>query len=152
LLIDNTPHMNLFNPPFTAMSFETFYRSHNDVNYLLQTILPYLEFLHSSKMCVYKFVELNNFHRFIDVFLMTLGIKCDDFFCNKVKSKSLNKKRWTILFTYYGIIMYGWFTNKLRWVHALSLLVVFLPNVLKSNVKVVPHDFFPHNHPLMLIW
>jgi multisubunit Na+/H+ antiporter MnhE subunit len=47
--------------------------------------------------------------------------------------------------------MYGWFTNKLRWVHALSLLVVFLPNVLKSNVKVVPHDFFPHNHPLMLI-
>jgi hypothetical protein len=28
-----------------------------------------------------------------------------------VKSRSLNKKRWTILFIYDEIIMYGWFTN-----------------------------------------
>jgi hypothetical protein len=32
------------------------------------------------------------------------------------------------------------------------LSIVFLPNVLKSNVRVVPHDFLSHKHPLMLIW
>ncbi len=50
LLIDDMPHKSLFNPPFSAIFFETFYGSQNDSNYLFETILPYLESLHSSKM------------------------------------------------------------------------------------------------------
>jgi len=60
-LIDNTLHKSLFNPPFSAIFFDTFYGSHNDGNYVLQTILPYLESSHFSKMRVYKFVKLNHF-------------------------------------------------------------------------------------------
>jgi hypothetical protein len=37
--------------------------------------------------------------------------ECDETFCNRMKSRFLNKKRWTTLFIYHGIIMYGWFTN-----------------------------------------
>ncbi len=55
------PYKSLFNPPFSAIFFEMFYGSHSDANYLFQTILPYLESVHSFKMWVYKFVELNPF-------------------------------------------------------------------------------------------
>jgi hypothetical protein len=87
---------------------------------MLQTVILYLESLHSCRMRVYKFVELNPFSNITDVFLDDLRYaksialcptKCDETFCNKVKSRSLNKKKRTILFIYYGIIMYGWFTN-----------------------------------------
>jgi hypothetical protein len=50
LVIDNTLHKSLFNPLFSAIFFYTFYELHSDVNYMLQTILPYLESLHLSKM------------------------------------------------------------------------------------------------------
>jgi hypothetical protein len=40
---------------------------------------------------------------------------------------------------------------ELQWVHALCLSIFFLPYVLKSNVRVVPHDFLSHKCPLMLI-
>ncbi len=97
-----------------------FYRSHTDANYLLQIVLPYFESLHLSKMWVYKFVELNPFGSITDLLpndpwyvklIAPCSTKCDEIFCNKVKSKSQNKKRWIVLFIYYGIIMYGWFTN-----------------------------------------
>ncbi len=56
-------------------------------------------------MWVYKFVELNPFGNIIDVLpddlwyaklIALYSAKCDEMFYNKVKSKSLNKKRWTI--------------------------------------------------------
>jgi hypothetical protein len=68
LLTDDTPHKNLFNPllvPFLKM----FYRLHNDINYLLQTIFLFLESLHSFGMRVYKFVQFNPFGSTIDVLL-----------------------------------------------------------------------------------
>jgi hypothetical protein len=61
LLIDDKPHKSLINLPFSAIFFETFYKLHNDVNYLFQTFFPYLESLHLSKMQVHKFVKLNPF-------------------------------------------------------------------------------------------
>jgi len=61
LLINEMPHKSLFNRPFSAIFFERFYGLHNDVNYLLQTIFPYLKSLHLSKMHVYKFAKLNPF-------------------------------------------------------------------------------------------
>ncbi len=69
LLIGDMLHKSLFNPPFSAIFFETFYGSHSDTNYLLQTVLPYLGSLHLSKMWVYKFVELNPFGSSTNVFL-----------------------------------------------------------------------------------
>ncbi len=101
-MIDNTPHKIWFNPLFSAIFFETFYESHNDINYLLKTIFPCLQSLHLSKMWVYKFVELNPFGNIIDVLpddlwyaklIALYSAKCDEMFYNKVKSKSLNKKR-----------------------------------------------------------
>ncbi len=101
LLIDNMPHKSLFNPPFTAIFFLAFYRSHNDVNYLLQTIILYLESLHSFKMQVYKFIKLNPFGSITDLLIDNLWYaklivscftKCDETFCNRVKSRSLNKR------------------------------------------------------------
>jgi hypothetical protein len=102
LLIDDTIHKSLFNPPFNAMFFETFYMLHNEINYLLQIVLPYLESLHLSKMRVYKFVKLNPFGSITNVFpndlqyakfIAPCSAECDETFCNKVKSRSLNKKR-----------------------------------------------------------
>jgi hypothetical protein len=74
-LIDDMPHKSLFNPPFSAIFFETFYKSHNDVNYLLKTVLTYLEYLHSFRMWVYKFVELNILVVLQMCFLMTFGVQ-----------------------------------------------------------------------------
>jgi hypothetical protein len=52
-------------------------------------------------MRVYKFVELNSFGSSRDVLpndlryvkLIIRFVKCDETFCNKVKLRSLNKKR-----------------------------------------------------------
>ncbi len=57
----------MFNIPCSAIFFETFYKFHIDDNYLFGIILPYLESLHSSKMQVYKFVELNHFSNIMNV-------------------------------------------------------------------------------------
>jgi hypothetical protein len=71
-------------------------------------------------MQVYKFIELNSFGSITYVLPNDLGyakliascsVKCDETFFNIVKPRYLNKKRWTILFIYYGVIMHGWFTN-----------------------------------------
>ncbi len=104
LLID-TLHKSLFNPCFNAIFFEMFYRLHNDTNYLLQIVLPYLESLHLSRMWVYKFVKLNPFGSITKVllddfryakFIALCFVECDETFRKKVKSRFLNKKRWTI--------------------------------------------------------
>jgi len=67
LVIDDTLHKSLFNLPFSAIFFGMFYESRNDVNYLFQTIIPYLESLHSFGMQDYKFIEVNPFGNLIDV-------------------------------------------------------------------------------------
>jgi hypothetical protein len=53
-----------------------------------------------------------------------------------------------LLWNYYVWMVYY---LEFRWVHVLSLLVVFLLNVLESNVRVVPHDLLSHKRPLILI-
>ncbi len=65
-------------------------------------IFPYLESLHSSRMCVYKFVELNPFGSIIDVLpndpwyaklIAPCFMECDEMFCNRVKLRFINKKK-----------------------------------------------------------
>ncbi len=94
LLIDNTFHKSMFNPPCSAIFFETFYKSPTDGNYLLNTILPYLESLHLSRMQVYKFVELNPFGSIIDVLpgdsrYEKLNVHCSTK-CNEIFVTKLN--------------------------------------------------------------
>jgi hypothetical protein len=117
LLIDDTPHKSMFNPPCSAIFFKTFYGSLINGNYLLGTIFPYLELLDSSRMQVYKFVELNALGNITNVppddpqyeklngFFL---VKCDETFCNKVKSRFVNKKVETfitLLLNYYALIV-----------------------------------------------
>ncbi len=73
LLVDDIFHKNMFNPPYNAIFFKTFYRSLTNNNYFFGTILPYLEPLHSSGMQFYKFVELNHFGNIMD--MPPLGMK-----------------------------------------------------------------------------
>jgi hypothetical protein len=96
------PHKNMFNIPCSAIFFETFYKSHTDDNYLLGIILPYLESLHSSKMRVYKFVELNHFSNIMNVppsdpkyekLNVHSSAKCNEILCNKVKLNFVNEKK-----------------------------------------------------------
>jgi len=54
LLVDDMPHKSMFNPPFNAIFFDSFYGSHNNNSYLLNTILLYLESLHLFGMWVCK--------------------------------------------------------------------------------------------------
>jgi hypothetical protein len=72
LLVNDMPHKSMYNPPFSAIFFDIFYRSHNNSNYLLKTILPYLESLHLFGMWVYKFVKLNPFDNIMDMLLVDL--------------------------------------------------------------------------------
>jgi hypothetical protein len=54
LLVDDMPFRSLFNPPFSAMFFETFYRSNSDDNHLLEIFLPW-------NLCIcleYRFINL----------------------------------------------------------------------------------------------
>jgi hypothetical protein len=60
LLINDMSHKSMFNPPFSAISFDTFYESPIDSNYLLGIMLLYLESIHSFGMWVYKFVKLSS--------------------------------------------------------------------------------------------
>jgi hypothetical protein len=69
LLVVDMPHKSMFNPLCNAIFFETFYGSHIHGNYLLGTIILYLESSHSAGMWVYKFLELNPFGSIMDVLL-----------------------------------------------------------------------------------
>jgi hypothetical protein len=102
LLVDDTPYKNLFNPPFNAIFLEMFYESLIDNDYLFGIVFPYLEASHSSIMQVHKFVECNPFGRIrhvlpFDPWYEKLAescfSKCNDIFCNMMKSKLTNKKR-----------------------------------------------------------
>jgi hypothetical protein len=67
LLVDDTFHKSMFNPPYNAIFFKTFYGSPTNSNYFLSTIIPYLESLHSFGMQVHKFVKLNPFGSIMDM-------------------------------------------------------------------------------------
>lgn len=93
---------NMFNPLYSAIFFYIFHGSHTNGNYLFEIVLSYLESLHLSRMRVRKFVKLNPFVSIMDMPLgdpqyeklsVCCSAKCDEFFCNKVKSKFVNKKR-----------------------------------------------------------
>jgi hypothetical protein len=60
LLINDMFHKSMFNPPFSAISFDTVYGSPIDGNYLLEIIFLYLECIHSFGMWAYKFVKLSS--------------------------------------------------------------------------------------------
>jgi hypothetical protein len=101
LFVDDTPYESLFNPPFNAIFLETFYRPQVNNNSLFETVLPCLEALHSIGMQV-KSIECNPFGRIIHVLPFDLwyeklatpcSSKCNDIFCNMMKSKPSNKKR-----------------------------------------------------------
>ncbi len=102
LLVDDMPYKSLFNPPFNAIFLEKFYKSQTDNDYLIEIVFCYLEALHSFDMQVYKFVKCNPFKRIRHVFPFNLqyeklakpcSSKCNDKFCNRMKSKLANKKR-----------------------------------------------------------
>jgi hypothetical protein len=115
LLVNNMSHKSMFNPPFSAIFFDTFYGFLKDGNYLLGIILLYLESIHSFGMWVYKFVKLSSLGSTTNMLLGDLWYaklnvhcfpKCDEFFCNRIKSRSINKKKWNNLFIYCWIIMF----------------------------------------------
>ncbi len=102
LLVDDTLQKNMFNPPCNAIFFETFYRSPIENNFLFGIVFPYLELSHSFGIWVYKFVELNPFDSIMDMHrndprYEKLNGRCstkyNETFCNKVKSRFVNKKR-----------------------------------------------------------
>jgi len=62
LLIDNTPYKSLFNEPYNVIFVETFDSSiGNNNNYLLGSVMPYLEAFQSSRISAPTFVENNPF-------------------------------------------------------------------------------------------
>lgn len=72
-LIDDMPYKSLFNPPFNAIFFETFYGSQSYGDYLLKTVLPSNhQYEKLAKPC---------------------SSGCNDTFCNMMKFKPINKKR-----------------------------------------------------------
>ncbi len=110
LLVDDMLHKSMFNPPCSAIFLKTFYRSPIYSNYLFDIVLPYLKSLHLSGMRDYKFVELNPFSSIMDMLFGDLRYekldacyfaKCNEIFCNKVKSRFVNKNKWNI---YYFIV------------------------------------------------
>jgi hypothetical protein len=138
LLVDDTFHKSMFNPPYNAIFFKTFYGFSTNGNYFLDIILPYLESLHSSRMQVYKFVELNPFGSIMD---MPLGdpryeklnarcfIKCHETFCNKVKSKYVNKNRWNIYCFIFKLVCIN---SLIYWIN-IGAHFVFINFVFKAN-------------------
>jgi hypothetical protein len=63
LFVDNMPYKSMFNDPYSAICLESFNGLHGEDRYLLRSVLPYLENLHSSGYNVPTFVEHNPFGR-----------------------------------------------------------------------------------------
>ncbi len=61
LLVDNTPYRTYLSLPFNAMFVESYGYAPKEDNYLMTTLLPYLEFLHYFGLSVPTFVELYPF-------------------------------------------------------------------------------------------
>ncbi len=58
LLVDDMPHKTYLNSPFDAIFVKSYEYMLKEYNYLMKTILSYLEFFHYFKLCVPTFVEL----------------------------------------------------------------------------------------------
>jgi hypothetical protein len=81
LLVDDMPYRICLNLPSNAIFIESYEYLPKEDNYLMKTILPYLEFLHNFVLNVPTFVEFNLFSaiRIIkegDVRFQTLFRKC----------------------------------------------------------------------------
>jgi hypothetical protein len=97
LLVDDTPYKSLFNGPFNAIYVKTFEKFGRDDNYLLGTILLYMEILHFLELSVPTFFHDNPFGRNIrhirwnDPTYKTLfegcTSSCDSSYCTNVRKK-----------------------------------------------------------------
>jgi hypothetical protein len=92
----------MFNLPFSVIFFDTVYKSHTYDDYLFEIVFNYLESFCFFGMRVYKYLELNPFDNIMDMFLGDLQYaklnvncfaKCDEFFCNKVKTRFINEMK-----------------------------------------------------------
>jgi len=61
LLVDNTLYKTYLNLPFNAIFIKSYEDMPKEDNYLMKTLLPYLEFFHYSRLSVPTFVELYHF-------------------------------------------------------------------------------------------
>ncbi len=52
MLVDDTPYRTYLNPSFNAIFIESFEYMPKEENYLMNTFLSYLEFLHNSGLSV----------------------------------------------------------------------------------------------------
>jgi len=101
LLVNNTPYKSIFNGLYNAIVLESFHDLHRDNQYLLGSIFPYLENLHSSKYGVPTFIENNPFGkiicinsnnpRLLKMLFMKCSPTCQPTFCNSVKLKLKQK-------------------------------------------------------------
>jgi len=91
----------MFNESFNAIFLEFLYNLHGQDHYLLGIVLPYLEYLHSSRYGVSTFIHHNPFNRIRCIncddprqFKM-LFVKCSrgykPSFCNNAKLKLKQK-------------------------------------------------------------
>jgi hypothetical protein len=62
LLVHNMPYKTCFNPPFNVIFVESYEYALKEDNYLMKTLIPYLEFLHYSRLSVPTFMELYHFN------------------------------------------------------------------------------------------
>jgi len=60
-LLDNTLYRTYLSPPFNAIFVESYGYEPKKDNYLMTTLLPYLEFLHYFGLSVPTFMELYPF-------------------------------------------------------------------------------------------
>ncbi len=67
MLVDDTSHKGIINPCSNVIFLDTFCGSNMNNNYFLEMVFLYLESLYSSKMQVYKFVELHPFGSIMNV-------------------------------------------------------------------------------------
>jgi len=101
LLVNNTPHKNMFNGPYNAIFLESFDNRCGEDQYLLGSIIFYLENLHLSEYNVPTFVEHNSFGRIRCIDRDNLGLfkmlfvkwnqTCQPTFFNNVKLKLKQK-------------------------------------------------------------
>jgi hypothetical protein len=61
LLVDDMPYKTYLNPPSNAIFVESYEYMPKEDNYLMKTLLPYLEFLQYSRLSVPTFVEFYSF-------------------------------------------------------------------------------------------
>ncbi len=128
---------------------QPFYSSKVDDNYLLGTVFPYLESLHSSRMRVSKFLECNPFKSITHVLPSNLryeklalqcSSKCDETFCTIGWNQNLEIKKlkyiiWCFLYYHVFIVehdLFCFYPLNLIWmiVYFSYILLIIISSVL----------------------